>query len=68
MQKFPLTLEGCKIDTKVMPHDTCGFLHTFYIGMCNEVAFANRMPLYACKLSWVKITLQKPCNSLYAFI
>ena len=52
-------LEPRKIDTKVMPYDTCGYLHTIYIGMCNEVAFANRWHVYACKLPWVKIHYKK---------
>ena len=35
-----------------------------YIDMCNEIAFANRLALYPCKLLWVKIVLQKPLTLL----
>ena len=30
-----------------------------YTSLCNQVGFVNRLPLYPCKLSWVKIRSQK---------
>ena len=41
------------------------FSHSYALTCCNRVAFANRVPLYSCKLIWVKIILH---SFIYAFI
>ena len=39
------------------PHQ---LVYLVYIDTCNQIASANMLPLYPCKLPWVRSVLQKP--------